>query len=194
MKRKILLVIGLVGLSLLDWSCGSCERFDSYSKIKKLYSEAIMVDSNGVVSYMQSGDTAYYEDVRIVLGVSTEVVNRGLMTSGFSAYADECEVPPYIQLSNPIVDVQIFQNINGSRTNITERIALLIKNPIDTIGVQSLQGEIEDINWGLFNLFGAPEFMFSEQPLLAQSGYVIRLVDNNGVIFETETIPLYLSL
>ena len=193
MKRNILLLFGLIGLCLLDWSCyKKCGDSKAY-KVKLAHISNLVVETDSVGVYtndLSSGDTVNYSLVRMAIYFENRMVYHLSNGLGFSAHAD-CVGPFYLQQTT-IDSVKILETENAQSSNVSDQFGMISsvgsKIPFtDTdVFLKNIQTIIsDDVRC---------HFVMLNRPItISEKTYTIQFFDSDGNVFETTTDPIIIT-
>ena len=195
MKRNILLLFGLIGLCLMDWSCyKKCGDPKAY-KVKLAHISNLVVETDSVGVYtndLSLGDTVNYSLVRMAIYFENRMVYHLTNGLGFSAYAD-CVGPFYLQQTT-IDSVKILETENAQSSNVSDQFGMISsvgsKIPFTDTDVilKNIQTIISDDDRYRCHLV-----MLKRPTTTSEKKYTIQFFDSDGNVFETTTDPIIIT-
>ena len=197
MKHTLVFVFLLIGLSFLDWSCGSCpDDVGPYPyHLSEVFAELEVADDDSTfqITHYTEGDTIHFKDLRIAFRYEFTASNYENIGLGFSSYAEGCDGPFPPQLSTIIDSLEVIELIDGIETEVTADFGIINESYNDTVLYSDKQIFLRTLNNSLYNESHQHMFLRKAPSLISKRSYRITLFDEEDQAFETLTMDVILK-
>lgn len=182
MKRNILLLLGLIGLIVLEWGCddipAACKS-NSYNVVAIDSTQFLMMDSNSYLNSLMIDSVAFDEFV-LKVNFKTELISY--LSNSSSLYATQPCPPPN---SNWFIDKISIVDLDETYTTVWEMAERYYES---FINIDSLRGN---------EFWNVPIEMYlrpKSPPAKTESyQFKIRIETAEGNIFQTTTDPIIIT-